>query len=201
MDVDIQTQLREMVDGLKLSPAELDTRELLPVFLPASFFDGGKWPGPHTRLRTGSIGLAWAIRLPGNNLRYVNHAMQAMWEAKGVDWKTLAMNNLSRYTENLPGPRTLRRVDGVVFAVAFLYDDGLGPSRLLFRGTLSQMFPQGYRVAIPERSCGFAFASDLSREEQSQVEGVIHHCYHHGTRPFAADILAADDLLPVEEIN
>ena len=196
MDVEIQTQLREMVDGMDVSPAELDSRELLPVFLPASIFETGKWCGPFTRLRAAEIGLTWAVLMPGGSLRYVNRAIQSHWEEQGLDWKALAMTNLSRHTENQPGPRMLRRVNGEVFAVAFLYEDGLGPSRLLFRGTLSKLFPKGCRVAIPERSCGFAFGTDLNPEELSQVEGVINHCYQHGTRPFAPGSYAVDDLQP-----
>src|ERR1035441_3105945 len=172
MDVDIQTQPPEMVDGMDVFPAELDTRELLPVLLPASVFTTGKWCGPFTRLRAPAIGLTWAVLMPGGKLRYLNRTIQSRWEDRGLDWKALAMANLRRHTENQPGPRMLRRVNGEVFAVAFFYEDGLGPSRLLFRGTLSKLFPKGWRVAIPERSCGFAFGTDLTPEEQSQVEGV-----------------------------
>jgi hypothetical protein len=196
MDVEIQTQLREMVDGMDVSPAELDSRELLPVLLPASFFSTGEWGGPFTRLRAAEIGLTWAVLMPGGSLRYVNQAIESHWDKQRLDWKALALANLSRHTENQPGPRMLRRVNGEVFAVAFFYEDGLGPSRLLFRGTLSRLFPKGWRVAIPERSCGFAFGTDLTPEEQSQVDGVVNHCYQHGTRPFAPGSYAMDDLQP-----
>jgi hypothetical protein len=196
MGVYSDTQLRETADGMDVSPADLDTRELLPVLLPAQFFTTGKWCGPFTRLRAAEIGLTWAVLVPGGALRYVNGAMQAHWEEQGLDWKALAMTNLARHTENQPGPRMLRRVNGQVFAVAFLYEDGLGPSRLFFRGTLSKFFPNGCRIAIPERSCGFAFGIDLTPEERSQVEGVINHCYRHGTRPFVSGSYAVDDLQP-----
>ncbi len=196
MDVDIHTQLPEMAGDIDVSPVELDTRELLPVLLPASFFAGGKWRGPFTRLRAAEIGLTWAVLMPGGSLRYVSPSIQSHWEEQGLDWKALAMTNLARHTEQQPGPRMLRRVNREIFAVAFLYEDGLGPSRLLFRGTLSRFFPKGCRVAIPERSCGFAFATDLTPEERSQVEGVINHCYQHGTHPFAPGIYAMDDLQP-----
>jgi hypothetical protein len=196
MDVDIQNQFPEMVAGTDVSPVELDTRELLPVLLPASCFTSGKWCGSFTRLRAGGIGLTWAVLAPGGSLRYVDRAIESHWEGQGLDWKALAMANLARRTEHQPGPRRLRRVNGQVFAVAFLYEDGLGPSRLLFRGTLAKFFPRGCRVAIPERSCGFAFGTDLNVEERSQVEGVINHCYLHGTRPFAAGSYAVEDLAP-----
>jgi hypothetical protein len=196
MDVDFQPQLQEMPEGSEASPSELDTHDLLPVLLPASFFADGKWPGPYTRLRTGEIGLTWAVRLSAGSVRYVSRAMQSHWEARGMDWQALALSNLSRYTKSQPGPRTLRRIDGEVFAIAFLDEDGLGPSRLLFREMLSELFPLGYRVAIPERSCALAFSNDVTEQELKQVEGVTDHCYRHGTRPFVPSFYAADDLLP-----
>jgi len=192
----MQAQLRETIEGMDVSPAELDTRELLPVLLPAWFFTTGKWCGPFTRLRAAEIGLTWAVLTPGGNLRYIDRAARSHWEEQGLDWKALAMTNLSRHTENQPCPRMLRRVNGEIFAVAFLYEDGLGPSRLLFRGTLSRLFPQGCRVALPERSCGLAFDTGLNAEERRQVEGVINHCYQHGTRPFVPGSYGVDDLLP-----
>jgi hypothetical protein len=196
MDVDIEAQLREMAGGMDISPAELDTGKLLPVFLPARYFATGKWCGPFVSLRASEIGLTWAVLLPGGKMRYVNHAMEGHWETQGLDWRALALANLTRHTENQAGPRMLRRVNGEVFAVAFLYEDGLGPSRLLFRGTLAKFFPHGCRVAIPERSCGFAFATNLTDAERSQVEGVINHCYQHGLRPFAPGSYSMDDLQP-----
>jgi hypothetical protein len=196
MDVDIEAQMREMVNGLDVPPADLDTQELLPVFLPSTLFAAGKWCGPVTQLRVPEIGLTWAVLQGGNTMRYMNHQMQAYWDQQGLDWKSLAMANLSRHTENKTGPRMLRRVTGGVFAIAFFFEDGLGPSRLLFRGSLTKLFPQGYRVAIPERSCGFAFGTDLNPEEQSQVDGVIKHCFEHGTVPFVAGSFPADDLQP-----
>src|ERR1017187_1316014 len=103
MDVEIQTQLREMVDGMDVSPAELDSRELLPVFLPASIFATGKWCGPFTRLRAAEIGLTWAVLMPGGSLRYVNRAIQSHWEEQGLDWKALAMRS-EEHTSELQSP-------------------------------------------------------------------------------------------------
>jgi hypothetical protein len=197
----ILSQLRHMREGLNQRPDHLDTARLLPVLVPSSFFSLGNWPGPYARLRAAEIGLTWTVLLPGQTMRYVNFATQEHWDAQQLDWKTLAMRNLNDHTVNRPGLRQMRRANGELSAMAFMFADGLGPSRLLFRGTLREHFPAGYRVAIPEMSCGIAFANDLEGEELATVMGVIEHCHKNGTRPLAPGTYDADDLLPVEEIN
>jgi len=196
----IEGQLRHMRQGLDLRPDQIDTAKLLPIFVPASFFASGGWPGPYSRLRTPAIGLTWTVLLPGQTMRYMDFAMKEHWEAQQLDWKALALKNLSDQTSNRP-VREMRRATGEVCSIAFIFEDGLGPSRLLLRGTLAERFPAGYRVAMPEMSCGFAFAKDLEGQELTTVEGVIDHCYRKGTRPLAPGSYDPDDLLPVDEAS
>ncbi|HEV2448739.1 MAG TPA: hypothetical protein VGS58_22555, partial [Candidatus Sulfopaludibacter sp.] len=70
-----------------------------------------------------------------------------------------------------------------------------------FRGSLGQMFPRGYRVAIPERSCGFAWSAQLAGEEMKSLQQTIDNCYRRGTRPFVPGSYDPDDLLPAERRN
>lgn len=193
---DIETQLRQMTAEMEAPPAEVDTTRLLPVFAPAAFFATGKWCGPYTRLRTPALGLTWAVLMPDAVMRYVNHEMQAHWNSQGLDWKRLAMRNLARETNDRAGARTRCRPGGQVYAIAFMYEDGLGTSRLLLRDELGRMFPRGYRVALPERSCGFAFAADLTDEEAPSVMATVNSCFRQGTCPLVAGSFAPDDLLP-----
>jgi hypothetical protein len=196
--MDIENRLRLMTAEMDTPPAQIDTRRLLPVFAPAGFFTTGKWCGPYAKLRTPSLGLTWAVLMPYAVMQYVNRQMQEHWDAQGLDWKRLAMRNLARETSDHPGARTLRRPGGKVYAIAFMFQDGLGTSRLLLRDGLIKMFPQGYRVALPERSCGFAFAADLTAEESRSVIGTVKDCFRQGTNPLVADTFAADDLFPAE---
>ncbi|HEY1337065.1 MAG TPA: hypothetical protein VGF59_06115 [Bryobacteraceae bacterium] len=198
MATSLDAQLREMRAGLDLRPEEIDTSNLFPILVPASFFDHGNWPGPFARLKTSDIGLTWTVLLPSQTMRYVNFEMAQHWEACGIDWKDLALRNLARETETKEGARELRRTTGEVSAIAFMFEDGLGPSRLLFRNGLSQLFSAGYRVALPEMSCGIAFAIDLEGEDLATVQGVIDNCFQNGTRPLVSGSYDPDDLLPVE---
>jgi hypothetical protein len=194
---DIETQLRQMTAEMDVPPAAIDTSRLLPVFAPAAFFATGKWCGPYTRLRTPDLGLTWAVLLPDTVMRYVNQEMQAHWESAGLDWKALAMRNLARETNERSGAHTLCRPGGQVYAIAFMYEDGLGTSRLLLRHGLEKLFPKGYRVALPERSCGFAYAAYLTDKESRLVRETVDNCFHEGAYPLVSGSFAPDDLLPV----
>jgi hypothetical protein len=196
MPTDLTTPLLAMNDGLNAPPAEVDRTSLLPLLAPAAFFSSGKWCGPSVRLRNPDIGLTWVVRKPGQTMRCLNFEIQKRWEAEGLDWKELAMRNLSACTTGQAGVFELRRPNGELYAISFMFQDGLGPSRLLFRGSLTQMFPDGYRVAIPERSCGIAFAANLAGKEMRSLQSVIDNCYKKGTRRFVPGSYDADALLP-----
>ncbi len=134
-------------------------------------------------------------------MRYVNFEMKKLWESRQVDWKALAKRNLSNLTNNKPGVREMRSAKGELCSIAFLFEDGLGPSRLIFREGLAERFPAGYRVAMPEMSCGLAFAKDLQGPDLATVQGLIDHCHKNGTRRFVPGSYDPDDLLIVEEVG
>ncbi len=196
----IKTQLGQLRADLDLRPDQIDLTELLPILVPSAFFVHGNWVGPFSRLRAPEIGLTWSVAMPNQTMRYVDHEMKRHWEAQQLDWKTLAMHNLSRLTnENPGGVRERRSPANEPCSIVFMFEDGYGPSRLLFREGLAQRFPAGYRVAMPEMSCGIAYAKDLPEDELAIVQGVIDHCYRNGTRPFVPGSYDPDDLLPVED--
>ena len=185
--------------SLAMRPEEIDTSKLVPVFVPASFFALGNWPGPYVRLRARDLGLTWSVLLPDQTMRYVDLPMKERWEAENIDWRALALRNLAEHSGDTPGTHALRRANGQVYAVAFMHPDGLGPSRLLLRDQLSAFFAEGYRVALPEMSCAFALSSRLDKHELATLEHLIGECYRNGTRPLVPSIYAATDLLEEAE--
>jgi hypothetical protein len=196
MSPDLETQLRRMAAARTVSPADIDTSCLMPVFAPAHFFSSGKWCGPHVRLHLQAMALTWAVLQPDAVMSYITFEAQAYWDGKDLDWKRLAMRNLANATNDKDGARTLCRASGKPYAIAFMYEDGLGSSRLLLRQGLENMFPGGYNVALPERSCGFAFSADVSPDEARTVQGIVDRCYRHGTYPLLPGSYQAEDLLP-----
>lgn len=191
----MEASLEEMRRGLELRPHEIDISRLLPIFVRSSNFASGNWLGPGVRLQTPDIALTWTVLL-GQTMRYVSFEMVDYWESQEVDWKDLSMRNLAAVTAHRDGIHAMKRSDGSLSALVFLFEDGLGPSRLLFRATLAEQFPHGYRVAIPEMSCGVAFAKDLNGPELENLQNMIAHCHRNSARPLAPGVYEPDELLP-----
>src|SRR5262249_55630038 len=136
--------------------------DLVPIFVPVSFL-GPQWPGPYWLFRAEGIGLTWTVLGEGMVVRCLDRAMQQHWEQQGIDWRTVALENLKRRSsgEHPFATHSLGEDPKHPFAVAMMNPDGIGPSRLLLKDVLQRIFPQGHRFAMPEMSCGLAFALTL----------------------------------------
>src|ERR1700683_4465624 len=150
---------------------------VVPVFIPSSFVETGAWPGPYEILRARGVALAWAALLPDQAIRYVLHDAQREWETQRVDWKTRALQNLRDRSLEPMGSGALFRDNGETWLISLMHSDGLGPSRLLLTDELERLFPNGYRVALPERSRGFAFSSNLDLEDADTIDHLVQSCY------------------------
>jgi hypothetical protein len=167
--------------------------EVVPLLVPSASVENGAWPGPYEQLGAKGVVLAWGCISRAVTEQHLLHELREQWEAQGVDWKSQALENLRRLGQEPTG--VLFRDDGEVWLVSFMHQDGLGPSRLLLRDYLEQIFPKGYRVAMPERNRGFAFAVDLDSVDADTVENLIHNSYSKGEHPLSPGIFAPDDLL------
>jgi hypothetical protein len=187
--------VKELREGQPMGPEDLDVGNVMPVFIPTSFVEGVVWPGPYTTLRAQGVALTWAVVLPNDAIRYVLHEMQRHWEAQGIDWKARALENLRDLSPEPPGTGALYRDNGETWLISLMHADGLGPSRLLLADQLERVFSKGYRVAMPERSRGFAFAADLDVEDADTVATLIQRSYANGERPLSPGIFEPNDLL------
>jgi|HubBroStandDraft_6_1064221.scaffolds.fasta_scaffold131013_2 hypothetical protein len=175
--------------------------QVVPVFIPSSFVETGGWPGPYETLRAQGVALAWAIVLADDAIRYVLHHVQREWETEGIDWKTCALQNLRERSPEPMGTGTLFRDNGETWLVSLMHPDGLGPSRLLLTPELERVFPKGYRVALPERSRAFAFASDLDLEDADTINNLVQRNYSRGERPLSPEIFCPNHLLAATPVS
>lgn len=174
---------------------EIDTRRLLPLFVPASLC-GKTWCGPYYRLRNPDVGLTWCVLMEGGVIYYVNHRMRAHWEAKGIDWRRLALCNLIESSKKEAGITVLKNTRGETWGIHFRSADGLGSSHLVQRSLLSEYFPKGYRVALPDRNRGLAFSAELGPEDLSSIHKTVGGWHARGSYPLASGTYEPDDLLP-----
>jgi hypothetical protein len=189
-------QLKNLRRGRSLAASVPDIRKLLPLFAPASFFAAGTWPGPFETLTASGVGLTWALDLDGGGVRYLDRPVCTQWEEEKVDWRAAALANLRAATTDVFTHRLGRKGGDGIFAGASMHPDGWGSSRLLLREALEEAFPEGYRVAIPEMSCGVAISLRLDHEEEALVKDIVAKCFKRGTRPLALGIFEAQEILP-----
>src|SRR4051812_28690831 len=83
------SQVEEIRRGLTLAPAELPLTALVPIIVPTSFFESGKWVGPYEVLRATGLGLTWGILMAQQAMRYVDANTEKFWESQSLDWKKL----------------------------------------------------------------------------------------------------------------
>jgi hypothetical protein len=174
-----------------------DLERVLPVFLPSACVENNAWPGPYENLAARGVALAWAVPLAGGGVRYVWRETQREWEARQIDWRTRALQNLRASSHDPLEGGVLFREGGEPWLVSMMYSDGLGPSRLLLRDALQRVFPKGYRVALPECSRGFAFSRDLDHVDADTIENLIQRSYSRSEQPLSAEILDPGDLWTV----
>jgi hypothetical protein len=187
--------ISELRDGPPFGPEDLYVSKVVPLFIPSSFVEAANWPGPYATLRVQRVALTWAVLLPDQAIRYVADEIRREWEARGIDWKTRALENLRELSPEPMGTGALFRDNGETWLISLMHSDRLGPSRLLLTDKLEGLFPNRYRVALPERSRAFAFAAELDLEDADTVESLIHNSYSKGERPLSPEIFEPNDLL------
>ena len=62
---------------------------------------------------------------------------------------------------------------------------------------LEKLFPEGYSVAIPERSVGMALSATAAPEHQTSFVEVVRNCHRDGATPMVARLLSRTDLIPL----
>lgn len=193
-------ELQALRQGLSIQPAGIPLADLRPVFVPASFFETGTWPGPYLQYELPGLALTWVVLQPEQTMRYVDASMVAYWESEGIAWRERALTNLLQSASDGLFTHEFRRDDGTLYAVGLMQDDGIGPSRLLAEAELEALFPGGYLVALPEMSCALALSAAVSERERRVIEELERRCFNSGTRPLVPGIHSTSLLRPCRAV-
>jgi len=105
---------------------------------------------------------------------------------------------MRRDTGSNPATHEKRDAKGVLHWVAMMQPDGLGSSRVLMADELKNIFPEGYSLAIPERSVGMALSANASAEERVGFIELVRKCQREGTTPMVNRLFAPADLTPIQ---
>jgi hypothetical protein len=173
----------------------MELTALRPLLVPVSYL-GKAWNPPHVLLRHPSLALTWVFLSPGGGaITYIDAESIIPWETAGVDWQAQALANLKRESTPL-WTREKRSLSGALLSVGMFQPDGLGSTRVLLREALSEAFPQGYWVAIPERSCGIVISQAHSVREVEDYRSLVLKCHKDAARPFLSEMFDPVQLEP-----
>ncbi|PJZ53542.1 hypothetical protein [Leptospira adleri] len=171
---------------------EKKTTDVYPLIVPSEYFKTGAFPAPQHPLPDERLSLTWVL-LADRSMSYVNPGMSEALRRSGFDLQIDSLRQLKERSTDLIATHEKRRDDGSLLWVAMMHDDGLGSSRLLLASQLNQLFPEGYGIALPERSCGMAFSSKLSVAEKDDVRGIVKKCFESSRMsPILPDLLEPD---------
>lgn len=175
---------------------ESDVQRLFPVIVPQSYADLGM-PAVLETLPGEGLAVTFAL-LDATTMTYLTKDEARRFDEEGLKWQQAAIMNLA----NAPGgaaTHSKNAPDGRLQWVAMMHKDGLGSSRTLLTRGWRYTFPEGYWVALPDRSCGMVISKSLSPAELAEVKTSIEKMYEGATTPMSPRLYEQDDLaIPTE---
>jgi hypothetical protein len=171
-------------------------KNLFPLIVPVEYVESGVWKLPHSELNARDLILTWVILSEGQSMVYVTAEQVNDWKRREMDWEAIAFENMGRATGENPATHEMRDASGKLQWIAMMHADGLASSRVLMTRELSELFPQGYLLAIPERSVGMAIASDVAPFQRQSFMEVVRKCQSVGITKMLDRLLEPKDLLP-----
>jgi hypothetical protein len=174
---------------------EEDVRRLFPLIVPSKYFER-PFPAAHEALPNEKLALTWVLLQPTTML-YLTPDEAARFDAEGFAWKARAIENLERIAA--VATQEKRDATGQLAWVTMMQQDGLGSSRLLLATQWSGLFPEGYWVALPDRSCGMAISKALAPTELDEVKRMISSMFQGATTPMSGELHEPAELaIPTE---
>jgi hypothetical protein len=167
---------------------------LYPLIVPAEYVQSGVWNLPHSLLKATDLILTWVVLHEGQGMVYVTADQVAQWQRGGIKWSAVALENMRRDTGNNPATHKKRDENANLQWVAMMQPDGLGSSRVLMTDELEKLFPNGYSLAIPERSVGMALSASATPQYEASFREVVRNCHRNGTTPMVSRLLGRTEL-------
>jgi len=118
------------------------------------------------------------------------------WRIAGSDWLVTAVERMRQADKGLVWTYERRDDAGQLLWIVFMNSDGLGSSRLLLTEELQHQFPEGYYVALPDRSCGMAISTRTAWDGLSELREMVTDMHRNATTPMCPDIRDPEALAP-----
>ena len=182
---------------------------IFPLIVPSSYYLKGTWDLPHQPFPDKRYLLTWVFFGVNNTMTYITEENFAELNEKNRGWQQRAFENLrhSITEQEIFFTHQNQTADNSkIKFLAFLHADGIGSSRILLDSELLKAFPDGYYVALPDRSCGLVIPKSVNNKHLEEVKALVRNMYKDATVPMSGEVhssenfmLPTDWLLPMDK--
>jgi hypothetical protein len=161
----------------------------------------GLWELPHHKLANQSFILTWVIFSSAATINYLTQAQyQELNNNHG--WQQKSFENLRSSIgdhENFFTQYKMAADRRKLLWLCFMNNDGIGSSRLLLAPELTKGFPEGYYLALPDRSCGLLISKAISKKDLKELKSLIKGMYKGATTAMSGQLHTPSDFaLPTQ---
>lgn len=165
---------------------------IYPLIVPSSYYSKNVWDLPHYAFPNKEFILTWVIFNEANSMTYVTRAEEDYLISNYSNWQQRTFENLRNSLNAEEGFFTRYKVSNsdrehLIF-ISFLNSDGIGSSRILFKSELKRAFPDGYYVALPDRSCGIVVPKNTTGEELSEIRSLVKSMHGNATTFMSSEL-------------
>jgi hypothetical protein len=149
---------------------------IYPLIVPASYYIKGTWDLPLQTFPNQSFILTWVTFGSSSTMNYLTQEQYQELNNKHDGWQQKSFENLRLSiadNENFFSQFKMSADGRQLLWLCFMNGDGIGSSRILLSAELTKAFPNGYYLAIPDRSCGLVIAKDISDNELKEIKDMI----------------------------
>lgn len=171
---------------------EARSDDILPIVVPTRIVTHGQWPGSFLQWND-ILSVTWAHFQEPCNTVYLTKLETEGFTSQRKNYQQIAIDNLRLHSRGRAWSHIKKEGD-TVFYLGLLHEDGLGPSRLLLREELREIFPDGYSFCVPERTCALVFSRHANDSIMTVVQGLIAKCHQNGREPVSERIIDEEEI-------
>jgi hypothetical protein len=149
---------------------------IYPLIVPANYYVKGTWELPHHTLPNQSFILTWVTFDTRSTMNYLTQDQYQELNTKYEGWQQNSFENLRlsiANNENFFSEYKMAADGQQILWLCIMNSDGIGSSRILLSNELTKAFPNGYYVALPDRSSGLVIASDITDKDLKEIKDMV----------------------------
>lgn len=170
----------------------MNLADIQPLIIPAHYTESG-FDLPHLKLKNDKFIVCW-VHHNEKGIAYILKEEYNTLESHHKNWKRIAFENL-RKTEYFQ--RYTKQTDHKeLIWICFMNElDAIASSKILLYPELSKIFPEGYRVGIPNRSVGFVISKNCDEANLNEIKELLLSMYEINGAPLSTEIFDGEDFM------